>query len=204
MTAAATLPKTGAKPLGPMIRELKELVTEHGSVAKKLTRLETRVFILTQETVDTMIAQNKARNINEAAKMLADTVHRKWTTVQWWYLNGCFIRDHKLPKTVSGYVVSSARRVGFRNLSQASKLKVIQMMKDDASCEKIKAAIRKALPAEAAVRQRMRNLGKQGRFTRKELRMQMMALRTLAQKVLDNEELHVCITDNDYIPLEEL
>lgn len=198
MTATATQPA-----IGKDIQKLRQLVIEHEKAAEKVRRLEGEIYTLTADLVHNLVALQKVKRNEDAVALIADTVKRSTHTVARWFSLGQFMQTHGLPKDVNTYNVRLAYN-GFQQLRKSDQFKALNMVKDPETAPKQMHAFMNAKrKTDTEVLRRVRKLEKDNRLTRKELRMQMMALATLAKRVLHRDKVYVCITDEDYVPLEE-
>lgn len=193
MGAAAAA--NGASKVGELTTRIKQAVLEYASKQNEAHTAHAALFSLSYQWVQAALLEGRAETTEAAIIKLASTVKRTVGTVQRWYYLGVFMAENRLTvrHNVRGIkAVYSANR----RLTKYELTRCLDMIRDGTSARDIHRVIAKSKAVHAAEAERKaEDLDRTGKLTRTRLRMEMMALLTMARKFYKSETVAVQVWD---------
>lgn len=183
---------------------LKGLMAEIAEFSDRSNLAWNRLYVATYGWINKQIQDGKHETVTAACRETGKVLNRGWKTVNGWLLCGQFMLEHGLSPTKASH--ASVRAVTFRQklLPAATKAKLVRWIKAGEPSRKVVSEVAKhPNVARNESEERLRRLAKQGKLTKRQLKVEAMAVLSLARKVYGSDCV-VSITDHDYNPLLEL
>lgn len=178
------------------VEMLKALVKKLDEAMRQVGRNSVKVWRTTYEVIgplEGLVRGDYARR----ARVVADTVKRHSSTINNWYRSGALIVKHNLPDTACAH---SIRVLGFayNRMSPAAIAGAIALINNSASSRQVSRFVAKHCPTmdQRGISKRISNLVAAGRLTEQRLKLECMALATLASRFFEVPAA-VAITDEE-------
>lgn len=162
---------------------LKAWVARSAELSQERTVITGKIYIAAHEWVQIALLRKQCKTVQEAVKRLADTLRKTPGCIDNWHLRGKFMHDHDIASERAQMSAVRALYDTFGYLSKASQLRCLQLVKG--GCDR--KAIVKIVGTAPIVLQRRADaraasIARSGKLSRNRLRLEMRALKTLAQK----------------------
>lgn len=161
---------------------------------ERVRHIESDIYRCAYEWISIAIGDGDAKDVTDGVRRLGGTLKRASPTVEKWYYCGKYMADNALGDDADA---RSVRTVfcNRQSLTKADHLKLVDLIRHGAPVEKVrevvqKSAFRRALSAD----RKAEMLSRSRQLTKPRLRMEMMALRTLAAKYHQQAvEIHIVL-----------
>lgn len=166
-----------------LTKTIKAYHSEWKSLFSRARRIKATVYAAAHEWCQISVATKASTGTMDAVKRLADTIRVSPSTVSNWYYCGEVLADFALD--AAAVDPSSVRQIAsYRgSLAKHELARCVQIVREGGNVGKVLSIIsRSAGAADMKARNKAAALVKAGALDRRRLRMEMLALKTLAQK----------------------
>lgn len=161
---------------------------------ERVRAIESDLFRCTHEWVSIAVEDGDAKDVSAGIARLASTLRRSIKCTQHWYYCGKYMADNRLSGDADARSVRSVYSQR-QSLTKADHLKCLDLIRSGAPVEEVRAVVRKSAFRRALSSERKADrLSSSRQLTKPRLRMEMMALRTLAARYHQQAvEIHVVL-----------
>jgi len=192
-TAIAHTPKRTAR-RAELTSSLKRHVAMLDQANERVRHIESDIFRDTHEWISIALEDGDAADFSQGVARLASTIHRSLTSIKHWYYCGKYMADNRLGSDADARSVRSVMSQR-QSLTKADHLKCLDLIRKGSPVEEVRAVVRKSAFNRALTADRKaEKLTRNRQLTKPRVRMEMMALRTLAAKYFQQAvEIHVVL-----------
>jgi len=187
-TAVAIAPRARQSEL---TAELKRYVAEFDALTTKVGKLQAHVYAASYEWVQICATEGKITP-NAAIVRLANTLKRNVSGIKSWYYCGAFMAEHKLNAATCDHrsIYAVFRRGAV--LSPYELRRCLEKVRKGDPFEDVNRIVTRSTSAAfVAAERKAESLSKSGTLNRTRLRMEMVALQTLARKLYGADDIGI-------------
>lgn len=199
MTAVAVQSKRTAR-REELTSSLKRHVAMLDQANERVRHIESDLFRCTFEWVTIAVEDGDAKDLGTGLQRLASTLHRSMKAIEHWYYCGKYMAENRLGKDADPRSVRAVYTQR-QSLTKADHLKCVNIIRKGAPVEEVRAIVRKSAFRRAlSAERKTEKLARNRQLTKPRVRMEMMALRTLAAKYFQQAvEIHVVLKGTNSI-----